>query len=78
MRDLTGEAPDVIAAQRTRVATGGGEPNFSPSIPAGKWGGSPPRQASVDAAFRRHAAADVSRDSVFFLHFLRNSEALAQ
>jgi hypothetical protein len=31
MRDLTGEAPNAIAAERLRVATDGWEPHFSPS-----------------------------------------------
>src|SRR5947209_11474344 len=31
MKDLTDEAPDAIAAERSRVATEGWEPSFSPA-----------------------------------------------
>jgi hypothetical protein len=42
MRDLTGEAPDAIAAERSRVATEGwGAQLLALQSPAGKWGGSP-------------------------------------
>jgi hypothetical protein len=42
MRDLTGEAPDAIAAERSRVATEGwGAQLLAFQSPAGKWGGSP-------------------------------------
>ena len=42
MRDLTGEAPDAIAAERSRVATEGwGARLLALQSPAGKWGGSP-------------------------------------
>src|SRR6266852_2337665 len=42
MRDLTGEAPDAIAAERSRVATEGwGAQLLTLQSPAGKWGGSP-------------------------------------
>jgi hypothetical protein len=40
MRDLTGEAPEVIAAERSRVATeGGGAHLLALQSPAGNWGG---------------------------------------
>jgi hypothetical protein len=40
--DLTGEAPETIAAERSRVATeGGGAQLLARQSPAGKWGGSP-------------------------------------
>jgi len=40
MRDLTDEAPDVIAAERSRVATEGwGAQLLAHQSPAGKWGG---------------------------------------
>jgi hypothetical protein len=40
MRDLTGEAPDAIAAERSRVATEGwGARLLALQSPAGKWGG---------------------------------------
>src|SRR5215471_11264594 len=40
MRDLTGEAPDVIAAERSRVATEGwGARLLALQSPAGNWGG---------------------------------------
>src|SRR5262249_47792569 len=40
MRDLTGEAPNVIAAERSRVATEGwGAKLLALQSPAGKWGG---------------------------------------
>jgi hypothetical protein len=43
MRDLTTEAPDAIAAERSRVATEGwGAHLLALQSPAGKWGG-PPR-----------------------------------
>ena len=42
MRDLTGGAPDAIAAERSRVATEGwGAQLLAAQSPAGKWGGSP-------------------------------------
>src|SRR3984957_7945643 len=42
MRDLTDEAPDAIAAERSRVATEGwGAQLLASQSPAGKWGGSP-------------------------------------
>src|SRR5438270_3899324 len=42
MRDLTGEAPGAIAAERSRVATEGwGAQLLALQSPAGKWGGSP-------------------------------------
>ena len=42
MRDLTGEAPEVIAAERSRVATEGwGARLLAAQSPSGKWGGSP-------------------------------------
>jgi hypothetical protein len=42
MRDLAGEAPDAIAAERSRVATEGwGAQLLAAQSPAGKWGGSP-------------------------------------
>src|SRR5271156_5986614 len=42
MRDLTGEAPDAIAAERSRVATEGwGAQLLALQSPAGHWGGSP-------------------------------------
>ena len=42
MRDLGGEAPDAIAAERSRVATEGwGAQLLAIQSPAGKWGGSP-------------------------------------
>jgi len=42
MRDLTDEAPDAIAAERSRVATEGwGAQLLALQSPAGKWGGSP-------------------------------------
>jgi len=42
MRDLTGEAPDAIAAERSRVATEGwGAQLLALQSPAGSWGGSP-------------------------------------
>src|SRR5216110_2991860 len=42
MRDLTGEAPDAISAERSRVATEGwGAQLLALQSPAGKWGGSP-------------------------------------
>jgi len=42
MRDLTGEAPDAIAAERSRVATEGwGAKLLARQSPAGYWGGSP-------------------------------------
>jgi hypothetical protein len=42
MRDLTGVAPDVIAAERSRVATAGWVGQLlTLQSPAGKWGGSP-------------------------------------
>ncbi len=42
MRDLTREAPDVIAAERSRVATEGwGAQLLAFQSPAGNWGGSP-------------------------------------
>src|SRR4030088_31580 len=40
MRDLTGEAPDAIAAERSRVATEGwGAQLLARQSPAGSWGG---------------------------------------
>src|SRR5271163_4090825 len=43
MRDLTGEAPDAIAAERSRVAIEGwGAQLLASQSPAGSWGGSPP------------------------------------
>src|SRR5450432_3677645 len=40
MRDLTGESPDAIAAERSRVATEGwGAELLARQSPAGKWGG---------------------------------------
>jgi hypothetical protein len=40
MRDLTGEAPDAIAAERSRVATEGwGSQLLARQSPAGNWGG---------------------------------------
>ncbi len=42
MRDLTGEAPDAIAAERSRVVTEGwGAQLLALQSPAGTWGGSP-------------------------------------
>jgi hypothetical protein len=42
MRDLTGEAPDAIAAERSRVATEGwGSQLLAAQSAAGRWGGSP-------------------------------------
>ncbi len=42
MRDLTGEAPEVIAAERSRIATEGwGAQLLARQSPAGAWGGSP-------------------------------------
>ena len=42
MRDLTGEAPNAIAAERSRVATEGwGAQLLALQSPAGNWGGSP-------------------------------------
>jgi len=42
MRDLTGEAPDAIAAQRSRVATEGwGAQLLAAQTPAGHWGDGP-------------------------------------
>jgi hypothetical protein len=42
MRDLTGEAPQAIAAERSRVATEGwGAQLLALQSPAGNWGGSP-------------------------------------
>ena len=42
MRDLTGEAPDAIAAERTRVATEGwGAQLLAGQSPAGNWGEGP-------------------------------------
>jgi hypothetical protein len=42
MRDLTADAPDAIAAERTRVATEGwGAQLLARQSPAGQWGGSP-------------------------------------
>ncbi len=42
MRDLAGEAPDAIAAERSRVATEGwGAQLLSLQSPSGKWGGGP-------------------------------------
>jgi hypothetical protein len=42
MRDLAGEAPDTIAAERSRVATEGwGIQLLARQSPAGNWGGSP-------------------------------------
>src|SRR2546427_8108821 len=42
MRDLTGEAPNAIAAERSRVATEGwGAQLLARQSPAGNWGGSP-------------------------------------
>ena len=42
MRDLTGEVPNAIAAERSRVATEGwGAELLALQSPAGKWGGSP-------------------------------------
>jgi hypothetical protein len=42
MRDLTGGAPDAIAAERSRVATEGwGAQLLARQSPAGSWGGSP-------------------------------------
>jgi hypothetical protein len=43
MRDLTDEAPDAIAAERSRVATEGwGGQLLALQSPTGKWGGGPP------------------------------------
>src|SRR5262252_6382019 len=40
MRDLTGEAPDAIAAERSRIATEGwGAQVLALQSPAGNWGG---------------------------------------
>ena len=42
MRDLTGEAPNAIAAERSRVATEGwGAQLLARQSPAGNWSGSP-------------------------------------
>src|SRR4051812_26579034 len=42
MRDLTGEGPATIAAERSRVATEGwGAQLLALQSPAGSWGGSP-------------------------------------
>ncbi|MGC2246947.1 MAG: hypothetical protein WA609_10130 [Terriglobales bacterium] len=42
MRDLTGETPNAVAAERSRVATEGwGAELLARQSPAGKWGGSP-------------------------------------
>jgi hypothetical protein len=42
MRDLTGEAPNLIAAERSRIATEGwGAKLLARQSPAGTWGGSP-------------------------------------
>jgi hypothetical protein len=42
MRDLTGEAPEAIAAERSRVATEGwGAQLLARQSPAGHWGGGP-------------------------------------
>ncbi len=47
MRDLTGAAPDAIAAERSRVATDGwGAQLLTAQSPAGTWGGSPPEWRS--------------------------------
>ena len=44
MRDLTGEAPDAIAAERARVATEGwGAQLLAAQSSDGTWGGSPGR-----------------------------------
>ena len=42
MRDLTGEAPDTIVAERSRVATEGwGAQLLASQSPAGNWGAGP-------------------------------------
>ncbi len=42
MRDLTGEAPEAIAAERSRIATEGwGAQLLARQSPAGNWGGGP-------------------------------------
>jgi hypothetical protein len=42
MRDLTGEAPNLIAAERSRIATEGwGGKLLARQSPAGTWGGAP-------------------------------------
>jgi hypothetical protein len=47
MMDLTGEAPNAIAAERSRVATEGwGAQLLARQFPAGNWGGSPRRWRS--------------------------------
>src|ERR1043165_5790771 len=47
MRDLTDAAPEVIAAERSRVATEGwGAELLAAQSPAGTWGGSPPEWRS--------------------------------
>ena len=43
MRDLTGDSPGAVAAERSRVATEGwGAQLLAAQSPAGRWGGSPP------------------------------------
>src|SRR5438552_16382605 len=49
MRDLTGEAPNAIAAERSRVATEGwGAQLLAMQSPAGNWGGGGPRGWRAD------------------------------
>ena len=56
MRDLTTEAPDAIAAERSRAATEGwGAQLLALQSPAGKWGGPPP--AGGETICRRRSEA---------------------
>ena len=55
MRDLTTEAPDAIAAERSRVATEGWEPTFSPSNLLLARGAGPP--AGGETICRRRSEA---------------------
>jgi hypothetical protein len=47
LRDLTGDAPDAVAAERARVAVEGwGAQLLAAQSPSGKWGGCPPEWRS--------------------------------
>src|SRR5260370_4555604 len=66
MRDLTGEAPNAIAAERSRVATEGwGAQLLARQSPAGNWGGS-----------RRGWREDLPKEAPVFLITLYSHFAL--
>jgi len=60
MRDLTGEVPDAIAAERSRVATEGwGAQLLALQSPSGKWGGKEEGRGLLITFYRRERKAPV-------------------